>query len=533
MFNFIKNKIQSSNIRATVFFLSISIISLFVMFCSLYPIATYSLFSRVINSIATNFGWLLILISNFILIFVLFLAFSKYGNHIIGGKDAKKDFSNLSWYCMLFAAGMGIGIVFFGVAEPIAHSQFSMPYLVNSSARGNHVNSLVTSFFHWGLHPWGIYAIVGLSLALYYYRTNLPLSFRSILYPVFGDKIHGKIGDIIDVLAVIVCLLGVATSLGFGIKQINTGIGIIFTNFESNILSQIILLLIIFVITFFSVITGLKKGVRYLSNINISLAFLFAFLILLFGPTLVIFQNFVNSLGGYLQNIIGMSFWVESKSGDWQKNWTIFYWAWWISWSPFVGMFIARISKGRSIREFVIAVVIIPPLVSFLWISILGSTALSQIMNLDVLQNALPEESIFFMIGYLTIFADNILFNEFVTKGLSILAIILVIVFFVTSADSATLVIDRLTSGDVNNNKGGGNKSKIFWLVAQFVVGFYLIYNVDSSTGDIASKGATATQSLQSAVIVTALPFSIIILLCCYAVLQFLKQNVSEIIVKK
>lgn len=513
---------------------------MFVIFCSLYPKSTYLLFSRAINFISTNFGWLLILISNFILIFVLFLAFSKYGNHKIGGKEANKDFTNLSWYCMLFAAGMGIGIVFFGIAEPISHSKFSMPYLASSSSQGVEINSLITSFFHWGLHPWGIYAIVGLSLSLYYYKTNLPLSFRSILYPVFGKRIHGLIGDIIDALAVIVCLLGVATSLGFGIKQISTGIGI-FTHFESNNGSQAFILILIFMVTLFSVLTGLKKGVRYLSNINIFLAFLFALSILMFGPTLDILQNFVNALGGYLQNIIGMSFWVENKSGDWQKSWTIFYWAWWISWSPFVGMFIARISKGRSIREFVVAVVLIPSLVSFFWISILGTTGMIQMLNLDILKSAKPEESIFLMIKYLDVFRGNILLNSFVTNSLSILAIILVVVFFVTSADSATLVIDRLTAGDNNNSKGGGKGSKVFWLAIQFIIGFYLVYDFGETSDESASQssgavvsmfGPTVAQSLQSAVIVTALPFAIIILLCCYAVLQFLKQNVSEIIKK-
>ncbi len=464
-------------------------------------------FVSVKSAIVSNFDWLFILSSNFFIGVSLFVAFSKLGNVRIGGVDARPDFSNFAWYSMLISAGMGIGLMFWAVGEPLYHSEFTPPVFTGTDSA---TQALATTFFHWGFHPWGIYALISLALAFFAYNKKLPLSLRSVFYPLLKDKIFGIWGDIIDILAVVACLFGLATSLGLGVQQINSGLNYLF-GIQISVFVQVVLIAAITAIATLSVVSGIDKGVKFLSEMNIKMAFVFMAVVFILGPTAFILKTFSNSLGLYLNNFIQASFFIETGNEGWQASWSVFYLAWWISWSPFVGMFIARVSKGRTIREFVLAVLIVPSLLSFLWLSVFGGTAIYLNQMFDgqlfaTVQNNLPV-ALFEMIQYL----DMPLLEGVLRTGLSILGTLLVISFFVTSSDSGSLVVDNITSGGKLDSPV---PQRVFWAAMEgFIAAVLLLIG-----------GTEALSALQTAVISTGLPFAIILTLMSFLLLDSVRK---------
>lgn len=490
------------------------ILIVFINFALFFPTSAEDFFGGIMDSITLNVGWFFIMVANIVIVAALVFAFGKYGNVKIGGGDAEPEFSKFGWYAMLLSAGMGIGLLFWSIAEPITHLNAPSPMFgdIGSQSAEAAQAAMATTFFHWGLHPWAIYAIVGLALAFFAYNEGLPLTIRSIFYPIIGNKIYGFWGNLIDVLSVIATLTGLATSLGFGVTQVNAGLNYLF-GISINTTVQVILITVITGFATTSVVLGLDGGVKRLSEINMILAGVFLIFVLIAGPTVYIMSGFSQNMGFYLSNIMEMSLWTETFKGtNWQGGWTIFYWAWWISWSPFVGMFIARISKGRTVREFILGVMIIPTLLSFLWMSTFGGTAIFQQMNgiSDLVSVVNKDMSV-------ALFA--MLKNLPWTQILSTVGIILVTVFFVTSSDSGSLVVDHLISGGKLDSPV---PQRIFWAVMEGVVAATLLMG-------------GGLQALQTASVITGLPFAIVILLMIYSLNAGLKKEfeVEEIVKKK
>lgn len=466
------------------------------------------MFEAVQSYISNKVGWLFILSVNAFLIFSLAIAFSRFGSIRLGGADAKPEFSTMAWFAMLFSAGMGIGIMFWSVAEPIYH--FLSPPMAEGETVEAARQAMSLTYLHWGFHAWGIYAIVALSLAFFTFNRGLPLSFRSVFYPVLGDRIEGWIGDVIDTLAVLATLFGLATSLGLGVKQISAGLNHLFA-FPDTVWLQVGLIVGITMVATGSVILGIDKGVRVLSEANIRIAVLFLIFMLIVGPTIYIMDSFVQNLGHYANNILTYSFWTETYEGStWQNGWTVFYWAWWVSWSPYVGMFIARISKGRTVKEFVLGVLIAPSIVTFLWLAAFGGTAINLEMQGIGNIGAAVEENV--------ATALFVLLEQF-PLGLitSIVAIILVMSFFVTSSDSGSLVIDSLTSGGKLDAPVG---QRIFWAQTEGAVAAVLLIG-------------GGLNALQTASITTGLPFLFILLLMCYSLYKGLSEEHQRKIERK
>ncbi|GAB6090735.1 BCCT family transporter [Spirochaeta dissipatitropha] len=456
-----------------------------------------AVFQSVQLFIITRFDWVFILSSNFFILVSLVFAFSRLGTVKIGGVDAKPEFSNFAWYSMLISAGMGIGLMFWAVGEPLYHSTITPPIFTSPDAASA---AMATTFFHWGLHPWGVYTIIALALAFFAYNKGLPLSLRSVFFPLLGKRVFGLWGDLIDVLAILATLFGLATSLGLGVQQINSGLNFL-TGLPYSTLIQIALIAGVTAVATISVVSGIDKGVRILSELNMKLAAAFLVFMLLVGPTAYIIRLFTNSLGLYFGDLIKSSFFIGShESSVWQGGWSVFYLAWWISWSPFVGMFIARISKGRSIREFVTAVMVIPPMLSFLWMSVFGGNAiyineLSGGALFEIVQGNLPV-ALFEMLSRVNL----PVLQGAITIILSTLATIMVIFFFVTSSDSGSLVINNITSGGRIKTPVG---QRIFWAVLEGVVAAVLLL----------IGGEQALAALQTAVISTGLPFALLLVL--------------------
>lgn len=427
--------------------------------------------------------------------------FSRYGEIRLGGEDAEPDFSTMSWFAMLFSAGMGIGLLFYGVAEPMFH-YINPPIPVASQTEAAH-QAMSFTFMHWGLHSWAIYALIGLALAFFSFNKGLPLSIRTIFYPILGEKINGGWGNLIDILATVATLFGVATSLGFGVQQINAGLMHLF-GIEQSIGVQMVLIVVITSIATVSVVKGLDSGIKKLSELNIKLAMLLLAFVFIFGPTMFILNGFAENIGYYIQKITVISTWNETfENTNWQNSWTVFYWAWWIAWSPFVGMFIARVSKGRTIREFLMGVLCVPTLVTFLWMTVFGNTALYLEMFggggfADLVTKNVPL-SLFLLL-------ERLPFNT-VT---SILGVLVVVSFFVTSSDSGSMVIDIITAG---GNQDPPIPQRLFWAILEGVVAAALLIG-----GGLAA--------LQSAVVATGLPFAIVLLVLCFS----LKKGLNEYI---
>lgn len=494
------------------------IVLAFIVPTILYPEQAAEIFADVQNAIASYGGWFYVLVANIFLGVILIFAFSKFGRIRLGGQDAKPEFSTFAWFAMLLSAGMGIGLMFWSVGEPIFH--FSSPPAIFGSEGGTPQaaeTAMTLTFYHWGLHPWGLYALVGLGLAFFTFNRGLPLTMRSIFYPLIGERIYGIPGDIIDILAVVANLFGLATSLGLGVQQVASGLGFLIpivpeAGAEGARTMQVLLIAIITGFATLSVIAGLDGGVRKLSELNLVVAAIFMVFVLILGPTLFIFDTFVQNLGNYVARFPMLSFWTESfgeGQGGWQDNWTVFYWGWWISWSPFVGMFIARVSRGRTIQEFVMGVLIIPSLLSFLWLSVMGGTALNmELANLADMVGPVSEDvstGMFVMLDNLPLVLLS-----------SIVAIILVTVFFVTSSDSGSLVVDNLTSGGKLDSPV---TQRVFWAVMEGVVAAALLIG----------GGEQGLTALQTAAITTGLPFAFLLLVMCFSLNRGLGQELQEL----
>jgi len=459
-------------------------------------------FSNMQTLVSDHIGWVFILCMNLFLGFALFLGFGKFGRMRIGGDKAKPDFSMKAWFSMLFSAGMGIGLLFWGVSEPISHFG-NNPHYTGASNIEAAKSAMGVTFLHWGLHAWAVYAIVGLALAYFTFNKKLPLTIRSVFYPIFGERIYGWIGDVIDTVSVIATLFGLATSLGFGVQQVNAGLSYLFSiDYSTN--WQVILIATITGFATLSLVMGLDKGIRRVSEWNMRLALLLLVFVLLIGPTVFIFKSFVQNLGYYLNNFFQLSLWTESFSGVnaakyWQNAWTIFYWAWWISWSPFVGIFIARISKGRTIREFILGVLLVPSLLTFFWISVFGGSAIYQ----ELLGNSQISEAVSSNIAT----AIYHLLEQYPLPFVSsLLTVILVASFFVTSSDSGSMVVDTLTSGGKLNSPVG---QKVFWASMEGLIAIVLLIG-----GGLAA--------LQTATILTGLPFAILLIVMCVSLYKML-----------
>ena len=465
-------------------------------------------FSAIRGGVVNYGDWIFILVSNFFILVGVFLAFSRLGRVRLGGMKAKPEFSNLGWYSMLISAGMGIGLMFWAVGEPLLHHHNPAPIFTDGD---NSVSALASTFLHWGFHPWAIYAVMALSLAFFSYNKNLPLSLRSVFYPVFKDKVFGRLGDVIDLIAVLATLIGLATSLGLGVQQINSGLNHL-VNLPFSPLMQVGIILVVTAIAAISIISGIHKGVRFLSQINIKMAFALMVLLLLFGPTLYIIRLFTSSLGLYLTDFPGSALFLalgEGEARDWQSAWTVFYLAWWISWSPFVGMFIARVSKGRTIREFIIATLLVPSLLSFFWLSVFAGNAFranetSGGALLSAVQDNLPV-ALFEMFQYIEFPA----FRGLVTVLFSLLATVIIIFFFITSSDSGSVVVNAITSGGKTTVK---SRQRLFWAITEGLIAATLIL----------IGGERALQTLQDAVIITGLPFALMLLFMSFMLLQSL-----------
>lgn len=471
------------------------LIILFILFTLLFQSQAEQFFTALQSETTQITDWFFILVTNIYLGVVIILAFSKFGSIRLGGPQAKPEFSTSAWFAMLFSAGMGIGLMFWSVAEPIKHFQSpSTFWQIEPNSADAARAAMGTTFFHWGFHAWGIYSLVGLALAFFTFNRKLPLTIRSVFYPLLGDRIFGWSGNLIDSLALLATLFGLATSLGFGVQQVNSGLNFLF-NIPVNTGLQIVLIAVITGFATLSVVAGLDNGVRFLSEINIYLAGGFMVFVLLVGPTLFVLGSFVQNLGYYFSVFPALSFWTETFEGTtWQQGWTLFYWGWWIAWSPFVGTFIARVSKGRTIREFVIGVLLVPSLLSFFWLSVFGGSALNLALDgNEALVTAVNED---------VAIALFVMLKEFPLSGLTALVgVVLVTTFFVTSSDSGSLVVDNLASGGKLDSPV---PQRVFWAITEGVVAAVLLLG-------------GGLQALQTASITTGLPFALVLLVMCYS----------------
>ena len=494
------------DIHNPVFMISGLTIVAFVFLALALPGPAADFFGWLRPAITSTFDWFFLLSANIFVLVCLGIVVSPLGRVRIGGTEATPDYSYATWFSMLFAAGMGIGLMFFGVSEPISHFSSSFAEGAGSpdswaplaGAAGDAAAAqrlgMAATIFHWGLHPWAIYAIVALALALFSFNKGLPLSMRSIFYPIFGERVWGWTGHIIDTLAVFATLFGLATSLGIGAEQANAGLEFLF-GFPEGDTSKVLLIIGITGIATISVLAGLDKGVRRLSEANMVLAALLLLFIVFVGPTTVILSDFFGNLAAYVEYLPALSNPFGRDDTNFSQGWTSFYWAWWISWSPFVGMFIARVSRGRTVREFIICVLIIPSLVSVLWMTAFGGTAVHLIVDqsYQAVADAALELKLFVMLDALPL-----------TEIASFIGIVLVIVFFVTSSDSGSLVIDTITAGGKTD---APVPQRVFWCTFEGLVAIALLLG----------GGLTA---LQAAAVSTGLPFTLVLLLGCYALIK-------------
>lgn len=490
-----------------VFFVGALLIAGFVVSSLAFPDAARELFQAAKTGALNNFDWLFVITTNIVFLFCIGIGFSRFGRIRIGGAEAEPEFSTISWISMLFSAGVGIGMVFYGAAEPMAYYTGWSGTPLNAEPLTPEARQLAFSatIFHWGITPWAIYAVIGLALAYFTFNRGLPLTIRSIFYPLFGERIWGWPGHVIDLLAVVATLFGLATSLGLGAKQAASGLHFLF-GADPGLQTQVVLIIGITSLAIFSVIRGLDGGVKLLSNINIVLAIIVLIFVVLAGPTLLILKSYGTNLLAYFEDVTRLSNWMGREDKSWFHGWTIFYWAWWISWSPFVGMFIARVSKGRTIREFLLAVLVLPTIVAVVWFSSFGTTAIDQVQNgVGALPSGIKDVSLvlFQMLEQLPL-----------AQVSSMVAILLLIVFFVTSSDSGSLVIDSITAG---GKLHAPVPQRIFWATMEGMVAIVLLVG----------GGATALSSLQAGAIAVGLPFSLVLIASCISLLRGLMTEPS------
>ncbi|WP_342387113.1 glycine betaine uptake BCCT transporter [Salinicoccus bachuensis] len=473
-----------------VFWISLVIVSALVLYGTFFSENFESVTGVLTGFITSNFSWYYVSLTTIFILFCLIFVFTPMGQIRLGKPTEKPEFKTMSWFAMLFSAGMGIGLVFWGAAEPISH--YFTPPTADPESDEAMKESLRRTFFHWGFHAWAVYAVVGLALAFAQFRRNEPGLISSTLRPILGKRVDGPIGTAIDVLAVFATIAGVATSLGLGVMQINGGLSYLF-GIPNNIYVQIIIIAIITVLFMYSAWTGLSKGIQYLSNANMVLGGLLLIFTLVLGPTVLILNMWTDTFGGMIGNFVNMSYDVaplNQDKNDWLGAWTIYYWGWWMSWSPFVGIFIARVSRGRTIREFVLAVMIGPAVLSFFWFSVFGVTAIESDRQVGGFADLATEAVLFEMF-------NNLPFGLIV----SLIAVLLIGTFFITSADSATFVLGMQTT---NGSLTPPNRTKMIWGIAQVAIAIVLL------------MGGGLT-SLQAAAIISAFPFSIILILMMIA----------------
>lgn len=492
-------------LKTWVFWPAAVIVLAFVVWTLSAPAAAESTFNALQNAIVENFSWYYVLIAAGFVAFSLFIGFSKFGDIKLGKDQDEPEFSTGSWFALLFAAGMGIGLVFYGVSEPLSHFASPRPG-VTGDEQSLAQQAMTQTFLHWGLHAWAIYVVLGLALAYAIHRRGRPVSIRWALEPLLGSRVEGGWGNVIDVIALIGTLFGVATSLGLGVIQIGAGLesaGIA----ESSTVSQIAIIAVITALTIVSLVTGVTKGMKLLSNFNLLLAAALLLFILIVGPTQYLLRDFVQSIGAYLQSLVGLSFNVSAQQGAageaWQASWTTFYWGWWMSWAPFVGIFIARISKGRTVRQFVFGVLLVPTALTMLWFAVLGGAAIHQQMNGGGLVGS--DGSVDVEGSLFTLLAD-LPAGTMLTFG----AILLIGVFFVTSSDSGSLVMAMIASGGDIEPK---NWLRVFFAGVSALLAVALLL-----TGGL--------NALKTAAITTALPFSIVLLLTCWStIIAFTRER--------
>jgi len=484
-------------IEPAVFFPAAILVFVGVAYSVLAGEQAEHIFSQIQIAITETTGWLYTVGVGFFLVALLIVAFSDWGRIKLGPDDSMPEYGFASWFAMLFSAGMGIGLMFFGVAEPLTH--FLVPPEGDPETVEAARQAIILTFFHWGVHAWGIYVVVGLSLAYFTYRHGLPLTIRSALYPLIGDRIYGWMGHAVDTVAVLGTLFGVATSLGFGVTQINAGLNTLFDVPISETV-QLILIAIITGLATISVVAGLDAGIKRLSEFNLYMAVALIAFVFLVGPTLFLISAFVQNIGDYLDQFATLTFNLDAYGdGEWVGSWTLFYWGWWISWSPFVGMFIARISRGRTVREFIFGVLIGPTLFTFFWMTVYGDSALRLALAgqadamLDTVRNGTSELALFAFFEHLPL-----------TPIISTVAVILVATFFVTSSDSGSLVKSTLASGGALEPPVS---QRLFWALLEGVVAAVLLV-----TGGLAA--------LQSATIAAALPFTLVLILSFFGLIR-------------
>ena len=491
----------------------------FVLLTLIFPEQAGAVFLAVRDFATSKLDWMFMIIVNFFVIFCIVLIFLPMSKVRLGGDDAVPEYSYPAWFAMLFAAGMGIGLLFFGVLEPVYHMNVSGPLgvpspiaadgsIIPENVEAARAMGLAATFYHWGLHGWAVYAIMALALSLFTYNKGLPFSIRSCFYPILGERVWGWSGHIIDILAVFATLFGLATSLGLGAQQANAGFNFAF-GLEISTNVQVIIIILVTAVALVSVWRGLDGGVKVLSEVNMGVAILFFLFVLFAGPTLIGLRGFWTGLIAYTQELIPLSNPFGRTDDAYREGWTAFYWAWWISWAPFVGMFIARVSKGRTVREFIICVLLIPSLIIFVWMGVFGGIAIDQILTspetslvkANVIDSYSPELSLFGMLNELPF-----------TKTASTIAIVLALVFFVTSSDSGSLVVDTITAG---GKIDAPVPQRIFWCVVEGLIAIVLLIGGGLS-------------ALQAGVTATGIPFSILMLVMCYTIYKGLRSEPRE-----
>lgn len=491
-----------------VFLTSALLILAFIIFGALFNEQAEIVFGQAKAFVSLRFGWFFIVVINATVLMSVYMIFSRYGDIRLGHQTEKPEYKLLSWIGMLFSAGIGIGLLYWGTAEPLYH--YMAPPLGEGETIASAKLAMNISFLHYGFHVWALYGMVALSLAYFHYRRGLPLAIRSTLYPILGKKIYGGWGHTVDILAVFGTMFGVVTTLGLGVLQINSGLESVF-GIPNNITVQIILIAFITMLAGLSLFMGLDKGIKRLSDINILLTIVLLSFVIILGPTQFIFNSFVENIGNYLHQVIPLGTWTESYEGqeNWQSSWTIFYWAWWISWSPFVGVFVARISRGRTIREFTLGVLLIPITILFLWFTAFGGSAI----HMELMAAADPNMVSPGLVEAVRADTGSAIFKLMesypLTTVFNLLIVLMIVLWFVTSSDSASFVIDMLTSGgDTDPPK----IQRLFWAGTEGIIAAVLL-------------AAGGLGALQAASIVSGFPFAVVILVMMYSLLRGLSRD--------
>jgi choline/glycine/proline betaine transport protein len=506
------------NMNPVTSLISMALVIIFLLAGVFFTEGSALFFDTISTWILAYLKWYYIGIVASFLIFCIWLACSRHGDLRLGDDDSRPEYSNFSWFSMLFSAGMGIGLVFWSIAEPITHFQ-SNPFVEQGLTPEAAQVAMRLTFFHWGLHPWAVYVVVGLSLSYFSYRKKLPLTIRSALYPLIGSKMYGPLGHTVDILAVFGTIFGVATSLGLGVTQMNTGLNTMF-GMEVSLNNQIMLIFVISGIATLSVISGVGRGVRILSEVNMWLTVGILVFLLCFGPTRFLLGSLVQNIGDYLNNLLSLSTWTDSYTeSKWQSSWTAFYWGWWMAWSPFVGMFIARVSKGRTIRQFIVGVLLVPTLLGFIWLTLFGSTALYIELFHHIINESGELVSAIGQAGLVDAVKADVSRALYVTldkldAGIfgtiaAFIATLLIATYFITSSDSGTLVITTILSMG-NENPPVGHR--VFWGLGEGAVAAILLM-------------VGGLHAMQTASIIVALPFSLVMIIMMWGLVKALRQE--------